>query len=71
MLAGGLLKSDQEYFDSLKKRIVGHAIFLLPNISHTEILLLYKKHLFIGTRLVLERMIRNLWNTLAFRLLKP
>ena len=71
VLAGGLLKSDQEYFDSLQKKIVGHAISLLPNISHAEILLLYKKLLFIGTRLVLERMIRNLWNTLAFRLLKP
>ncbi len=43
VLAGGLLKSDQEYFDSLQKKIVGHAISLLPNISHAEILLLYKK----------------------------
>lgn len=43
VLAGGLLKSDQEYFFSLQKRIVGHAIDLLPNISHTEILSLYKK----------------------------
>lgn len=43
VLAGGLLSSDQEYFNSLQELVSGHAIDLLPNISHEEILSLYKK----------------------------
>ncbi len=42
ILAGGLLASDTEYFAKLQTRIRGHSIDLFPNISHSEIIRLYK-----------------------------
>ena len=43
ILAGGLLSSDQEYFNSLQQQTVGTSIKLLPNIPFNELVVLYKK----------------------------
>jgi len=42
VLAGGLLPSDQQYFENLSKRVRGEPIRLLPNISNDELIALYK-----------------------------
>lgn len=42
VLAGGLLPSDAEYFQKLTKRVVGTPVRLLPNISNSELIALYK-----------------------------
>lgn len=42
VLAGGLIPSDQEYFDKLTKKVSGVPIRLLPNITNDELISLYK-----------------------------
>lgn len=42
VLAGGLIPSDQAYFDRLEKLAQGAPITLLPNISNDELILLYQ-----------------------------
>jgi len=43
ILTGGLLSSDQEYFNSLQQQTVGTSMKLLPNIPFNELVALYKK----------------------------
>ena len=43
VLAGGLLESDLSYFNTLTNLSKGHAIDILPNISHEEIMRLYQR----------------------------
>lgn len=43
VLSGGLLESDRAYFMKLQERVKGHNIDLCENISHAEIIKLYKK----------------------------
>lgn len=47
VLAGGLHKEDDEYYQSIKK-LIGNdqSISLLPNISHKELIKLYEKSMF-------------------------
>lgn len=42
VLAGGLLPSDQGYFETLKSRVQGIPVRLLPNITNDELISLYK-----------------------------
>jgi len=46
VLAGGLLPSDQQYFDSLAHSVHGVPIRLLPNISNDELIALYQSSKF-------------------------
>lgn len=43
ILAGGLLPSDQTYFESLQKNVSGLSVQLLPNISFEELRSLYSR----------------------------
>ena len=43
ILAGGLLESDRAYYQTLVDSAKGHAIDILPNISHAQIIDLYQK----------------------------
>ncbi len=42
VLAGGLIPSDQAYFDSLSKIVSGTRIRLMPNITNDELIALYQ-----------------------------
>ncbi len=42
ILAGGLLPSDQAYFEKLQKKVRGAPIRLLPNIQNEELVTLYR-----------------------------
>lgn len=42
VLAGGLIESDKEFFDRLKKRVAGTNITLRPNIDNEEMTSLYQ-----------------------------
>lgn len=42
VLAGGLIPSDQEYFERLTKKVVGVPVRLLPNITNDELISLYE-----------------------------
>ena len=42
ILAGGLIPSDQAYFDSLSKSVAGTRIRLMPNITNDELIALYR-----------------------------